>query len=166
MSRFQQELRVIPRPAWITAGIGYLAVFIPLLIKSLFTHDPVWQGMPVGMRASLPIFPPLLMFAWVVLIGYVYGDARRRQMRYVMWTLLAILIPDGIGIILYFILREPLAKSCPGCARFLKAGFVFCPFCGTALQATCPNCGRGVEVIWPHCPQCGSKLPTTVAQAT
>jgi predicted amidophosphoribosyltransferase len=99
-----------------------------------------------------------------LLAGYVYGDAKRRAMRYVMWTLLAIFIPDGIGIILYFILRSATPKPCPGCSQDVPSGFVFCPHCGTALQATCPNCGRGVERGWANCPHCGTKLPTQAAR--
>jgi hypothetical protein len=158
MSRFRDELRVIPRVAWIVGGFLYVALLC--LIAGLFfsSNDPGLREMPVVVKVFLPAFPPLLMFAFVVLIGYVYGDAKRRQMRYVMWTLLAIFIPDGIGIILYFILRDPLPKPCPACATPLRAGFVFCPHCGTALQKPCPNCGRGVEAGWAHCPHCGTKL--------
>ena len=56
----------------------------------------------------VPILLPMFLAGYTLLIGYIYGDARRRGMRYVMWTLLAIFLFNGIGIILYFILREPL----------------------------------------------------------
>jgi hypothetical protein len=58
--------------------------------------------------------PPFLL-VFVLLIGYVNGDARRRGMRYVLWTLLAIFIPNAIGIILYFVLRDPLMRVCQQC---------------------------------------------------
>jgi hypothetical protein len=48
----------------------------------------------------------------VLLNGYVYADAKRRGMRYVMWTWPAILIPNAIGVILYFVLRDPLLVNC------------------------------------------------------
>lgn len=161
MSRFREELRVIPRAAWIVGII--LGVVMAVVLGAVFVlnPDPELRRFPlVLLPAFLPLVAALVVFVYVVLIGYVYGDAKRRQMHYVMWTLLAIFIPDAIGIILYFILRDPLSKPCPECAKPLRAGFVFCPFCGTALQATCQNCGRGVEAVWPHCPHCGSKLPS------
>ena len=34
-------------------------------------------------------------------------------MNYVMWTLLAIFIPSAVGVILYFILRDPIAVAPP-----------------------------------------------------
>ena len=61
------------------------------------------------------------------LLGYVYGDARRRGMRYVMWTLLAFFIPNGIGVILYFILRDPMPTYCSKCGASAKAAHAFCP---------------------------------------
>ena len=60
-----------------------------------------------------------------------------------MWTLLAIFIPDAIGVILYFILRDPLMKPCPGCSQVLKSGYTSGPHCGMLLLPTCPNC-------WPQ----------------
>jgi hypothetical protein len=158
MSRFRKELRLIPRAAWIVAGILYvmfLGLFVGIFV---FVNDPGLRELPLVVKVLVPILPPLLIFVVVALIGYVYGDAKRRQMHYVMWTLLAIFIPHGIGIILYFILRDPIPKPCPGCAKPLKAGFVFCPLCGTTVQTPCPSCGRGVETDWAHCPHCGAKL--------
>ena len=70
---------------------------------------------PVPVRIIVPVLFPLLLAGYALLIGYVYGDARRRGMRYVMWTLLAIFLFNGIGIILYFILREPLMVYCSRC---------------------------------------------------
>jgi hypothetical protein len=102
----------------------------------------------------------LLVVAWILLVGYVYADAKRRGMRYVMWTWLAALIPDGIGIILYFLLRDALPRPCPGCSTVVKAGYTFCPHCGAAMQPTCPQCGRGVEGTWSHCPHCGTGMPS------
>jgi Double zinc ribbon len=159
MSGFKKELQVIPRIAWILGlvvnlGLGTL-MFTVLLPRDreMRTWNPGWQ-----LLFSFGI--PLVLFVYVLLVGYVYGDAKRRGMPYVMWTLLAFFIPDGIGIILYFILRKPLPNACPGCSQPVPSGFAFCPHCGTPLQATCPSCGHGVERGWANCPHCGTKLPS------
>ena len=85
----------------------------------------------------------VLLAGYTVLVGYVYGDARRRGMRHVLWTWLAILIPNGIGIILYFILRDPLLAYCTTCGGATQPGFVYCPRCGAGvaprLQAVPPG---------------------------
>jgi len=94
---------------------------------------------------------PVCLWRWslhscmVLLVGYVYGDAKRRGMPYVMWTLLAIFIPDGFGIILYFILRKAMPKACPVARGMFRQDLFSARIAARSLQATCPNCGRGVE---------------------
>jgi len=159
MSRFQKELKVIPGIAWIIGLVGYIGFGI-LAFTVLVPSDHTLRTWNPSLQFLFSFGIPLFLLAYVLLAGYVFGDAKRRGMRYVMWTLLAIFIPDGIGMILYFILRAPMPRPCPGCARDVLSGFVFCPHCGTPLQATCPNCGRGVERGWSNCPHCGTKLPS------
>ena len=149
MSRFQKELGVIPRIAWIIGVLVYFGLGLLLFTVALPSdnHMRLWDP---NLQLLFSFGIPLVLLAYALLAGYVYGDAKRRGMRYVMWTLLAIFIPDGIGVILYFILRVPMPRPCPGCARDVPSGFVFCPHCGTPLQATCSNCGRGVERGWSN----------------
>ena len=162
MSRFTRELRVIPNAAWIVAWLAYLCIAVPLFFFVAPT-DPEMRKLPLWIQALLIFGFLLLLVAWVALVGYVYGDAKRRHMRYVMWTLLAIFIPNAIGMILYFILRDPLPKLCPGCGHVEKAKFPFCPHCGTLLHPTCPKCDKPVESTWANCGYCGQQLaaPTT-----
>jgi RNA polymerase subunit RPABC4/transcription elongation factor Spt4 len=114
--------------------------------------------MPVAIRIFLPVVPPLLMAGFTLVVGYVYGDARRRGMRYVMWTLLAIFIPNGIGVILYFILREPMPSHCSKCGAAAKQGHAFCPVCGAGILPACAQCHRAGQPGWSHCAWCGAKL--------
>src|SRR5260370_39702236 len=104
MSCFTKELRVIPKAAWIVAWFAYLC-FTVLLFFFVAPTDPEVGKWPRWGQALFVYGISLLVVALVALIGYVYGDAKRRQMRYVMWTLLVIFIPNAIGMILYFILR-------------------------------------------------------------
>lgn len=164
MSRFTKELRVIPTAAWIVGLLMYIGITTPMFFYVL-PHDPQMGHWPRVLQALFVYGIFLFIPAFVALIGYVSGDAKRRQMRYVMWTLLAIFIPDAIGIILYFILRDPLPKPCPGCGNPVKAGFTFCPRCGTSVQPTCPNCGKGADATWANCPHCGQRLPTPSPRA-
>jgi hypothetical protein len=164
MSRFTKELSVIPKAAWIVGLVMYIGITTPMFFYVL-PHDPDMRQWPRWGQALFVYGLFSLIPAFVALIGYVAGDAKRRQMRYVMWTLLAIFIPDAIGIILYFILRDPLPKPCPGCGNPVKTGFTFCPCCGTSVQPTCPNCGKGVDPSWSNCPHCGQQLPTRSPRA-
>lgn len=159
MSRFTKELSVIPRAAWVVATSLYVALACLLQIAPRAGHDQGFARMPLAGQLAITLLLPLFLFALVALIGYVNGDAKRRGMRYVLWTLLAIFVPDCIGIILYFILRDPLPNRCRSCGQNVLAKFVFCPHCGAATQPTCPQCGHAVDYMWTNCAYCGVKLP-------
>ncbi|HEV3483036.1 MAG TPA: zinc ribbon domain-containing protein [Candidatus Acidoferrales bacterium] len=164
MTTTERKQRVIPKVAWFLAC--FLAIVFGTLIFEFALGDPEFSHWPEPGRIALAYGGALLGAAYVLLIVYICRDAKRRGMRYVMWTLLAIFIPDAIGIILYFILRGPLPVSCPSCARSVKASFAFCPFCSASLQPTCPQCGFAVDRAWLHCPKCGTKLPTPAPHQT
>jgi hypothetical protein len=165
MSRFTKELLVIPKAAWIVGWFAYACFTVPLFFFVVPTDRDIGKWPRWGQALFVyGIF--LLVVALVALIGYIYGDAKRRQMRYVMWTLLAIFIPNAIGMILYFLLRDPLPNPCPGCGTVEKAGFPFCPHCGTSLQQTCPKCGKPVDPTWANCAHCGQRLPAPTPRAT
>jgi Double zinc ribbon/Phospholipase_D-nuclease N-terminal len=126
-----------------------LTTFTPaLLIPAL--------GVPELMVLLIPGL--IILTAYVALACYIYGDARRRGMPHVMWTLLAIFIPSGIGIILYFILRQPLLIYCSQCGASMQLGLAYCPQCGRGLAPACPQCRRVSQPGWTHCGWCGSKL--------
>jgi hypothetical protein len=158
MSRFREELRIIPATAkWIAALVGPAAGVALGVVMCLPPGDV--NRPPIPVRILLSALLAVVIAAIILLDGYIYGDARRRGMRHVMWTLLAIFIPDGIGIILYFILRDPMPIACPACAAPVLAKFTFCPRCGSAVRPTCPACGRAVEYGWSNCAYCGGRLP-------
>src|SRR5712692_3857895 len=125
-------LRVIPVTAWVIAFAVYICFALVMWLVALPTDKEMrlWQPW----RQALFAFGFGLVFlVWIPLIGYVNGDARRRRMRYVMWTFLAIFIPNFIGIILYFLLRDPLPRPCPVCGKTVDGSFSFCPYCSAGL---------------------------------
>ena len=157
MSRFREEMQVIPRTAWAVAVVCYLS-FAALIYNVLIPRDEDFSPWPDWGKAIFAVGIPLFLLADVLLIGYVNGDARRRGMRYVMWTLLAIFIPNAIGIILYFIMRDPPMRNCRKCGARVSGKFAFCPSCGEAATRVCAACGQAIESGWSHCPKCGKGL--------
>jgi predicted RNA-binding Zn-ribbon protein involved in translation (DUF1610 family) len=149
--------RVIPSAAWATAVIIFILGF--LIVGAVLYQTEA----PIPARIVAPVILPLALAGYTVLIGYVYGDARRRGMRYVMWTLLAIFLVNGIGIILYFILREPLLAYCSRCGAGVQHAFAFCPHCGAGVLPACPSCRRVIQPGWGHCAWCGANFSTTSA---
>jgi hypothetical protein len=157
MSRFGKEIRLIPWVAWLIALVvfGGLASLILFLVILKDPHAMLW---PWIAKIAMVTLPPLPLTVYVLLCGYVNRDAKRRGMRHALWTCLAVFIPNGIGIIIYFILRDPLLQPCPSCGSLTKASFAFCPRCAAPLSAACRHCKRAVEPGWAACPYCGTKL--------
>ena len=100
MSWLHRELAVVPR----------LGVLISLLaaLAAAAGWSFAAQGFPVVLRLLLGAMWALLFFVYGLLVSYIYGDARRRGMRHVLWTVIAAAVPNGLGFIAYFLLREPL----------------------------------------------------------
>jgi hypothetical protein len=93
-------------------------------------------------KICLPLLASSVGLAYSLLIGFVYVDAKRRGMRYVMWTWLAAVIPDLIGVILYFIMRDPMPTPCPKCNRLSAQSCSFFTSLGSALLRTRRGCNK------------------------
>jgi predicted amidophosphoribosyltransferase len=102
---------------------------------------------------------------WAVLIGYINQDAGRRRMSRLLWTLIAIFVPNGLGIVLYFVLRKPRIAHCPQCDAEIEPGFSYCPRCRTRLRPICPHCQRSTDHDDKFCPYCGGDLAPVTAPA-
>jgi hypothetical protein len=161
MSRFSEEMKVIPRPARIIAVVAALLVpFVALCFVVVVRLNPGHGSLAwVPFAALAGVAVMLMVSVYILLVGYIVGDSRRRGMRPLLWALLAIFIPNAIGIILYFILRDPLLQHCTKCGAQAQASFTFCSVCGEALSNTCPGCRGTVQPGWSHCARCGATLP-------
>lgn len=175
--RFSEEIRLIPRRLVVVVVVLYLVALAAMLTFNLtgIAHygepwppgyaPPVRALVLVGMATGLA----LPIACGLFLIGYVYRDARRREMNAALWTLLVImLLPAYLatGFIIYFLLRDPLPYHCPHCGAIVSARFNYCPRCKYNLQPTCPQCKREVGDGDRYCPHCGSDIRPAPAVAS
>lgn len=151
MSRLREEVMVIPRTG------RFLSVAFAAVCSFFFVV--VTEEEELVVRIAVAILVPAVILVYLLLVCYVYGDSTRRGMRPIMWTLVALLVPNAIGIIAYFIVRDPVLHPCPSCGTAARREYAFCPSCGITLVRSCPSCVRPVEPIWTHCAHCGGKLP-------
>ena len=117
-------------------------------------------------RCLMGILAGTVLGCYAVLIGYINQDSGRRGMSRVLWTLMAIFVPNGLGIVLYFVLRKPRTAHCPKCDAEVEPGFSFCPRCQNRLQPTCPHCQRSVDPGNKFCPYCGGALDQAAGVAS
>ncbi|MFH1573070.1 MAG: zinc ribbon domain-containing protein [Acidobacteriota bacterium] len=158
MSSFKETLRTIPRSAWTVGVLLSLLLVLPLLLGPM-RFDSEMLSWPTEAKVGLISGVPVLIVGYSLLVGFIYADAKRRRMRHVMWAWLA-LVPYFVGVILYFILRDPLPTPCPRCGTHVPRAFAFCQGCGAAVHPTCPQCGKQLESEWQNCPHCGAKRGT------
>lgn len=150
-----EEMRLVPWWAFTLAGAAFLCfqwlfhVYVPQ-----HGHNPP----PFQMRVFLGLLVGFAMIIYFLLLGYVNADAKRRGMSRALWTVIVMLVPNGIGFILYFFLRQPIVGACPACGASVQSGFNFCPKCHHQLVPTCAVCQRALRPGDTFCPYCGAKL--------
>jgi RNA polymerase subunit RPABC4/transcription elongation factor Spt4 len=153
-TRFGDELRFIPQWAWVLATCIFIG--IPILFTLVMAHDP--KAPPFWGRVGLGILCGIFLSFYTLLIGYVNRDAGRRGMNRLVWTLLAMFVPNALGIILFFLLRQPLTALCPHCGAPVQSAYGYCPKCGKNLSLHCSRCQHAVHADDVYCPYCGTTL--------
>jgi hypothetical protein len=154
-NNLNEEVRLVPWWAWGLAGAGFICMQW-LFHVFILTHEK--NPPPLEMRGFLGFLTGALLAVYFLLTGYVNVDAGRRGMNRALWTAIVILVPNAIGFILYFILRQPIQGSCPGCGTTVQSGFNFCPRCNHQMVPTCSVCQRALRPGDTFCPYCGAKL--------
>ena len=131
----EQESELSLIPAWSVA----LAVVVFAAVQYLFHHV-----LPHGRAEMLPM-RLLTSYSWgtalasyALLIGYVSRDVKRRNMSAPLWMLIVVVMPGGIGAIVYFLLRQPVLLRCALTARPRSPRrFNFCPQCQFQMAPVC-----------------------------
>ena len=117
----QSAFKMIPPAAKILAAFAFTVI----------VAAPWWFFYPdVGFLAAIAFVFGFLVACYILLAGYVYSDASRRGMPPIPWTALAVLMPNALGFVLYFLLRRPMVHHCSACGYGVTADAAFCPRCG------------------------------------
>lgn len=151
--RVAAEIGIVPRWAWIAAASAFVGA---QLFFNFF--EPATGELSSSLRFMLGATAGVGGGCYLLFIGYLSADAGRRRMSSILWTLVAVLIPYGLGIVLYFLLRQPLSSTCPQCASTVQRGANFCPRCSCKLRPTCPQCQREVGAQDAFCSHCATPL--------
>lgn len=130
----------------------------------------------------------LLVF-WVVVVWWVWSDARERSSNvfFAIFSALLVLILNILGLVIYLIIRPKTTadedywselerrylkyetadlEDCPNCGLQLQPGFVFCPECKEEVKIKCPSCEVLIDKNWKNCAFCGEANGAFVASKT
>jgi len=125
---------VVPKGMKVFAVIAIVAAALCATVfafMSGFTDaHSTHPDMPRVVAIPLVLLVGTMVALWLLAMGYIYGDAKRRGMPAALWVAIAILVPNMIGFILYFALRKPLLSACANCGQGVMLDQKFCPSCG------------------------------------
>lgn len=180
-STFREELRIVPKwLLWTCVALTLLAVVIGVAVNldgiktggAIFPGDESLRNDPLlstfGLIATI-LGSGFFVAIFLLTLGWVYRDAKRRGMNGALWTLLVLILAPMylfIGLIIYLLVREPLPYTCPQCASSVSARFNFCPNCKYNLQPVCPQCQKEVSDTDKFCPYCATPLKPPVTSET
>jgi hypothetical protein len=155
------SLKMIPLWSIVLA----IAVFVGSMY--FFNHAPPPHRRPgsLPMHLIMGYTTGAALASYVLLVGYVSRDVKRRNMSAALWMLVVVVMPGGIGAVVYFLLRQPILIRCPNCTTELTAGVHFCPQCRFQVAPVCGQCFRGVQITDAYCPQCGHDVAEDRAPA-
>jgi hypothetical protein len=147
--------RLIPVWAIVAAALAFVIVeyYFWFIAPDQRHHEPA-----LGLRVYFNLSWGLLAALYILMVGYVSKDAPRRAMNIRFWMLICLVMPAGIGAVLYFLLRQPEVSRCPACSTHVQSDFHFCPQCNYRLTANCGNCFRSVRTTDQFCTRCGHEL--------
>ena len=123
---------LIPGPAKIVAALAFVLFFSGIFKAYRSNSLGTLMGLVGGTLAAV----------YFLLAGYIYRDAVRRGMPPIPWTALAVVIPNCVGFVLYFLLRKPILHPCPSCGRGVARDAAFCPRCGQPQMNMGPQPSR------------------------
>jgi hypothetical protein len=148
-----EDARMIPVWSFVAAAGSFLLVeyYVWLIL-------PTHHHTPLGFRIYFNLSWGILIALYFLMIGYISRDAPRRAMSSRFWMMICLVMPGGIGAVLYFLLRQPEVSRCPSCSTHVQSDFHFCPQCDYRLTANCGNCFRSVRATDLFCTRCGHEL--------
>ncbi len=155
----RREMMAIPW--WAVALAAVLFIAIPVIFFRFAWED---MAAPKPFKILLTFLPGTILAFLTLMVGYVNKDAGRRGMSRTLWTLLVIFIPNAIGFILYFLMRNPIRVECPKCSTIVDPRTNFCPHCRYSLHPTCPQCRSAVRPADTFCPNCGAQIGSDTTQ--
>ena len=139
--KLRRFLNIVPKAVQLWAVVIAACAVLTGLVVAYTTADQGDVLRIMSAYGSATLVLGILLAIWLLGLGFVYADARRRDMRSALWVLVAALFPHLLGFLLYFVMRHPIAGTCTHCGMTVSNPQRFCSWCGTAQFQ--PNSTKG-----------------------
>ena len=139
--RLRRFLSIVPKTVQLWAFVIGGCMLLIGLVMGYKTADQGAMLQTMSVYGSGALVFGIVTAIWVLCLGFVFADARRRDMRPILWVLVAALFPHLLGFLLYFVMRHPIAATCSHCGMTVPNHQRFCSWCGT--EQFPPNSTKG-----------------------
>lgn len=123
----------------------------PLLLQNEY------GGMILMITIILGIYLVAVLLILAAIGFIVYKDAKALGLNAILWTFIALFVPNFIGVIIYIVIRCTTPKNvlCSNCHTKVNENYNICPECGSYFTALCKKCKYPVPPALKICPYCG-----------
>lgn len=155
MAQYEKEIKPVFKSIRILIYV-VVSLVISALIGLALSLSPQVPSYAIFVVASGFFISAML---YLIILDYVYHDAKKRGMNHWLWIAIVIFIPYLLGFVFYLMLRTPIKRElCPQCRHVVSANHVFCSHCGKKIKIDCPKCKKIIEPDQKFCAFCGYKL--------
>jgi len=139
--RLRRFLSIVPKTVQLWASVLVACAFLIGLVAGYKAADQGALLRTMSVYGSAALVLGIALAIWLLCLGFVFADARRRAMRPFLWVLVAALFPHLLGFLLYFVMRHPIAATCTQCGMTVPNYQRFCSWCGTPLVPPASSSG-------------------------
>ena len=115
----------------------WIAVLIPAILLFFILRFTLFYIRSDGFSGLSMLLPILLLCFILFAIGmsasfaaWVYMDCKKRGDDPILWTLVIIIATPFIGLLIYFLRRPEIKRSCPACGHRISLRAKYCEECG------------------------------------
>ena len=118
----------------------WIAVLIPAILLFFILRFTLFYIRSDGFSGLSMLLPILLLCFILFAIGmsasfaaWVYMDCKKRGDDPILWTLVIIIATPFIGLLIYFLRRPEIKRSCPACGHRISLRAKYCEECGAQI---------------------------------
>jgi hypothetical protein len=129
MKLLRHFLTIVPKKVqlWGSVLVGY--ALLTGLVAGYKAADQGAMLRTLSAYGSAALVLGIVLATWLLFLGFMFADAQQRDMRSVLWVLVAALFPHLLGFLLYFVMRHPIAATCTHCHMTVSKNQRFCSWC-------------------------------------
>lgn len=116
--------------------IGILIVFLLVFLRFglYFLKSDGFSGLSMLLPILLLCFILFALCTSAFLAAWVYQDCKKRGDDPVLWAIVVFIATPFIGLLIYFLRRSEIKKTCPVCGHRISLKAKYCEECGAHIE--------------------------------